>query len=383
MIGSKRRKCLLKAKVSKIDIYAVDIPFKMKFGHAAKKRVNSESIFVRVETECGKVGFGESLPRQYVTGEDQSSVIDALKDECRRAVLGRTLNSFTEAIDLCDSLGGLKGAARCAIELALLDAAGKVFNCSVTDTFDKVPTNNLKYSAVIGSEAPFKAGLLALMSRLYGLKDIKVKVGDPYDIKRLEMVRRVAGGDADIRLDANCAWTAEEAIDILNNMRIFNFSVIEQPVKKSDIRALRKVSAAISEPVMADESLCTIDDANRLAEERACKMFNIRISKCGGILNSLKIARIAKAAGISCQLGCQVGESGVLSAAGRHFASCVTGIRYLEGSYARFLLVEDMVKEDISFGYEGRTRVLQGAGLGVTVNEDILNKYVKSKATIQ
>ena len=372
----------MKTKVSKIDIYAVDIPFKMKFGHAAKKRVSSESIFVRVETENGKVGFGESLPRRYVTGEDQLSVIADLKAKLPGAVLGKEFDSFKGATDMCDSLEGLKGAAKCAFELALLDAAGKVFNCSITDIFDKVATNHLRYSMVIGSEAPFKAALSAAKSKLYGFKEIKVKVGDPDDIKRLKIVRMIAGADVDIRLDANCTWGDDEAIEMLDKMRIFNFSVIEQPVKKGDIRALQKVGVAIPEPVMADESLCTIDDARKLAEERACRMFNIRISKCGGILNSIKIAKIAKAAGISYQVGCQVGESGVLSAAGRHFASRVEGVRYLEGSYAKFLLAEDVVKESVSFGYGGRADILKGPGLGVTVDEDILNKYVKSKVTI-
>ncbi|MDD5680215.1 MAG: enolase C-terminal domain-like protein [Candidatus Omnitrophica bacterium] len=373
----------MKFKTSKIDIFAVDIPFKMKFGHAAKKRVSSESIFVRVEAESGEVGFGESLPRHYVTGEDQISVISALKEKLPGAVLGRSLSSFKEAVALCDSLVGLKGAAKCAIELAILDAAGKVFNCSAADLFDKTPGGNLRYSVVIGSEAPLKAGLSALKCRLYGIKAIKLKVGDPGDIGRLRIVRRAAGADVDIRLDANCAWTDDEAINNLAIMRTFNFSVIEEPVKKGNTQSLKKVSAAIPEPVMADESMCTIDDANKLAEARACKMFNIRISKCGGILNSIKIARIAKAAGIMCQLGCQVGESGVLSAAGRHFAACTEGIKYLEGSYAKFLLAEDVVNEDVSFGYGGSAPLLTGAGLGVTVNESILNKYKKNKITIQ
>jgi L-Ala-D/L-Glu epimerase len=129
--------------------------------------------------------------------------------------------------------------------------------------------------------------------------------------------------------------------------------------------------------------LCTIDDAKKLAEEQACRMFNIRISKCGGIINSIKIARIAKAAGILCQLGCQVGETSVLSAAGRHFASCVDGIRYLEGSYSKFLLMEDVAKENVNFEYGGRAVMLKGPGLGVTIDESILDKYVKSKVTIQ
>ncbi len=355
----------------------------MKFGHAAKSRKNSESIFVRVEAEDGLDGFGESLPRRYVTGEDQMSVIDALSKALRGTVLGRPFHSFRDITDFCgNSFNDLRGAARCAIELALLDLGGKVFNCSVKEALGEVVTKELRYGVAISSMAPFKAAISALKFKLYGFKDIKVKVGDDADVNRLGAVRALCGEGIDLRLDANCAWTAEEAVERLGLMRRFKFSAIEQPVKKGDMPSLKKVSNSISEPVMADESLCTLDDAKRLIEEKACSMFNIRISKCGGLINSLRIARLAEEAGVLYQLGCQVGESGVLSAAGRHFAACVRGIRYLEGSYAKFLLAEDVVREDISFGYGGRAALLSGPGLGVTVDISRLNKYVKNKVTI-
>ena len=151
----------MKFKASKIDIYAADIPFRMHFGHAAKRRTVSESIFVRLETEDGISGFGESLPRQYVTGEDQALVISRLSKVLPSALSGMEFDSFRDAADFCGSFNILNGAAKCAVELALLDAAGKVFNCSITNVFDRQATDHLKYSAVIGNLPPEKAGLSA------------------------------------------------------------------------------------------------------------------------------------------------------------------------------------------------------------------------------
>jgi len=372
----------LKARVSRIEILSVDIPFKASFKHASKKREVSESIFVRVQMKGGEVGFGESLPRPYVTGEDQKSVSQNLKDVLSQSLPDRAFGSFGDVVDFCRSFEELKGAAKCAFELALLDSAGKAFNRSAGSALGRPKQNTLRYSAAIGSDSVCRTKISALKFRLYGIRDIKLKVGDEKDVERLKAARSVLGRHKDIRLDANCAWSAEEAIEKLTIMRDFNFSLIEQPVSKGSIEALKKVSDAIPEPVMADESLCDIKDARELAGRKACDMFNIRISKCGGLLNALKIAEIAAANGISCQLGCQVGETGILSAAGRHFASFVDGIKYLEGSYARFLLLEDIIREDVSFGYGGLARPLKGAGLGVTVNEDILNKYVRNRITI-
>lgn len=373
----------MKAKVSKIDIFSANIPFKTSFKHTSKEREVSESIFVRIEMESGEIGFGESLPRPYVTGEDQESVMAGLKQVLPASLRGRSFQSFEEVVNFCNSFEALSGAAKCAFELALLDSAGKVFKCPVADALGGTKTEQLRYSAAIGSDSISKAKISALKFRLYGIKDVKLKVGDEGDIDRLKVVRRCLGKNRDIRLDANCAWSAEEAIEKLTVMRDFNFSLIEQPVRKNDIDSLRKVSDAISEPVMADESLCNMADARRLAGRKACDMFNIRISKCGGLLDSLKIAEFAKGGGISYQLGCQVGETGILSAAGRHFASCVNGVKYLEGSYPKFLLIEDIIVEDISFGYGGFAHPLRGAGLGVTVDETVLNKYVIDRATIE
>ena len=372
----------MKAKVSRIDIYSADIPFKKSFKHALKERNSSESIFVRLEMEGGVVGFGESLPRSYVTGETQKSVVTELKQILPDSLLGKTFLSFEEIVNFCNSFSALSGAAKCAYELALLDSGGKVFGVSVDKALGGAKSERLRYSAAIGAESILNAKMCALKSRLYGIKDVKLKVGDKSDIDRLKAVRRFLGENRDIRLDANCVWSADEAIEKLTVMRDFKFSVIEQPVAKDDIDSLKKISDAIPESVMADESLSSIADAKKLAERKACNMFNIRISKCGGLLDSVKIAEFAAQAGIFYQLGCQVGETGLLSAAGRHFASCVNEIKYLEGSYTKFLLTEDIITEDISFGYGGFARPLNGSGLGVAVNEKVLNKHIKEKAEI-
>ncbi len=373
----------MNTKVSKIDVFSANIPFKRSFKHVSKKREISESVFVRLEMKDGTVGFGESLPRPYVTGESQKSVTARLEQILPAFLLGRTFQSFDETVEFSSSFDELTGAAKCAFELALLDSTAKVFKCSVAKALGGIKTGRLRYSAAIGADSVCKTKISALKFRLYGIKDIKLKVGDESDIERLKTARAFLGRNRDIRLDANCAWSAEEAIEKLTVMRDFNFSLIEQPVRKDDIDSLKKVSDAIPEPVMADESVCNMEDARRLVEQKACDMFNIRISKCGGILDSLKIAEFAAQSGISYQLGCQIGEAGILSAAGRHFASCVNNVKYLEGSYAKFLLVEDIVAEDISFGYGGFAHPLTGTGLGVTVDEKALNRYVTDRVTIK
>ena len=105
---------------------------------------------------------------------------------------------------------------------------------------------------------------------------------------------------------------------------------------------------------MLDESLTSLVDAEAAVKSQACDLFNIRLSKCGGFLASLRLAALADAHGLGYQLGCHPGESGILSAAGRHWAASVANIRYLEGSYDRYLFRRLVTNEDITFGYGGR-----------------------------
>src|SRR5438045_7768492 len=104
-------------------------------------------------------------------------------------------------------------------------------------------------------------------------------------------------------------------------------------------------------PIMLDESLCCDVDAERAVRGGWCDLFNLRLSKCGGFIPTLRLAQLARRHGLNCQLGCQVGETAVLSAAGRHFAASVAGLRYLEGSYDRHLVREALGTSDLTFGW--------------------------------
>src|SRR5262249_47727639 len=155
------------------------------------------------------------------------------------------------------------------------------------------------------------------------------------------------GSSVDLRVDANGAWNLEQATYLCRELAAFGISAVEQPLCPEDVAEMKELKKRSPIPLMLDESLCTLSDARRAIEGDLCDLFNIRLSKCGVFLNSLKIARLAREKGFGYQLGCLVGETGILSAAGRQFAAADAGLRYLEGSYDRFLLRDNVVRKDI------------------------------------
>ena len=135
--------------------------------------------------------------------------------------------------------------------------------------------------------------------------------------------------------------------------------------------------------IMADESFIDKASLEQLIRKRACTGVNVRISKCGGLVASLKRAREALSAGLNLQLGCQVGESSLLSAAQLILAACVRPVQYFEGCFGLHLLREDPSVPVLQFGYGGKPPELDGRpGLGVHVKETALGRWVTRSATI-
>jgi L-Ala-D/L-Glu epimerase len=168
----------------------------------------------------------------------------------------------------------------------------------------------------------------------------------------------------------------------IERLRRHRVSLVEQPVAADDLDGLARITATCPELIAVDESLRTVAEAQGLVDAKACDAFNIRVSKCGGLRASMRIAEIAADAGLTVVVGAQVGESGLLSAAGRHLAGCVAP-RYLEGSAGRLLLREDITRERVLPGRGGRARPHAGAGLGVTVRPDVLARHTQHTRLVE
>ncbi|HEY7426530.1 MAG TPA: dipeptide epimerase [Gemmataceae bacterium] len=386
-------------KIVALTAYHVRIPLRRRIRHASHTRTETDNLLVRCVLEDGSTGHGEGVPRDYVTGETIDSSFDLLK-RSDLAAQRTDCRDFEQTVALAERLRlapvagderGCEGnAARCAVELAVLDAYGRHFGRPVSDVTRVLapelyqPQTHVRYSGAITTARGYKTLVAALVFRIYRFRQVKVKVGmEGYDdAKRLRTVRRWASGGIDIRLDANEAWTPANAVERIRALEPFGISAVEQPVPHADTAVLRDVRRQVRTPIMLDESLCSRLDAERAAEGQLCDLFNLRLSKCGGFIPSLRLAQFAKQHGLGYQLGCQVGETAVLSAAGRHFASGVAGLRYLEGSYDRHLVHEALAATDLTFGWGGWAAALQGPGLGFTLDPQALQRVLVRQETL-
>jgi L-Ala-D/L-Glu epimerase len=382
-----------KASVRIVSLTArrILLPLKIKVEHASHVRRESENVVVECRLSDGTIGFGEGVPREYVTGETCEKSIAILKST-DWSQLNETVATFKDAVRLADRLTlprqpgddrkTVGNAARCAAELALLDSFGRVFSEPLSTVAElpefaaiREPKTKVRYTGAITTKGKWKSRLFAWYWRLVDPADVKIKVGMPAcdDVKRLKMFRRIMP-KLQFRIDANESWSAFAASERIRELEPFGISLVEQPVKHEEVAALAAVRKVVSTPIMLDESLCSMIDAERAADGGWCDVFNIRLSKCGGFLPSLRLAAFAKKHGLRCQLGSHPGESGILSAAGRHFACSVKDLVAVEGSFDSYLLRRRLTKEDLTFSKRGGwAPALLGAGLGVAIDRDALD----------
>ncbi len=374
-------------KIKKVDIWHLNCRFRYPFKHKLAIHTGSDNLVVRLTTDQGICGYGEGIPRDFVTGESLSVSLAFLHEHLGPAMLRFPAIS---SANLLPSLSVLQDkfvtatspGAFCALETALLDAAGRTWNQPLAKLLGSRMAGSVTYSAVLPLAAGPQLSQFLQLVKTQGMGSVKLKVGEDNDLDTLAQARKELGEEVDLRVDANAAWTAAEAIDRIQEMEPFRLSAIEQPVAKNDFEGLRQVREAVNIPIMADESLCTIEDARRLIDLKACQLFNLRLSKVGGLINARRIKETADAAGIRCQLGCHVGETSILAAAGRHFALTQGPLAYLEGSFAPYLLSRDPVEEQVAFGQGGVGLPLPGSGLGIGVLDEVLDELAVSRSTL-
>lgn len=363
-------------RIEKIRIYNLNIPFCRVVKHGLFSRSKTENIIIVLQDSLGNKGFGEGTPRHYVTGENLDECLKSA-ETLSHEFLGQQFESFDDVTATLSVMGKSidaqkTPAAFCAMETAVLDMWSRFKQVPIWQLFtaDKF-SDDLFYSGVI-PHFGHENELLQFIEQIKKLefRAVKVKIIDPEDgLSQLKLVREKLGSAIDVRIDANAAFSVEDAIKFIKRAKTIRLSAVEQPVQKNDLKGLKKVSRNSDIPIIADESMYTSEGPFYLIENDVCHGLNIRLSSCGGFRKAWEIFQRAHAKNMTAVIGAHVGETAILSYAGRNFAVICPESRYLEGSFSRYVLKEDLVPENIAFGREGYAPTPIRSGLGIEIDE--------------
>ncbi|MFO7972884.1 MAG: enolase C-terminal domain-like protein [Desulfobacterales bacterium] len=378
-------------KIDHISVYPVLLPFSSEFSHSLRKRNSVKNIVVQVVAQQGKIkGYGEGAPRSFVTGESQESAARRISRFITLDNFPWELNHVSQIWNFADGLfrGKARNASICALETALLDALGKSQSRNIIDYFPKdFMTTKVYYGAALPLAGKQRIVEICGLIKKMKVKKVKLKLGKDLSQNReiLQAVRTVFGEDCDLKVDINCVWNYALALKHVSLIKNYGITFVEQPMRPddpetADIADLMEKTGGVV--LMADESACSLDDMEKIAEDGYYKMINVRLSKCGGFRNSLKIIDYLRSNGISFQIGCHLGESGILSAAGRILCLLCNDAVYCDGSYDEFLLEKNVTVEDVSMGPGGEADPLKGSGLGIEVSDKSLAELSEGFNTI-
>ncbi len=374
---------------AKMDVFRTTIPMR-SFKHAAADRNVAESVVVRVTFADGTIGWGETLPRPYVTGETFESVLDDLRNLIWPRWVGQEMMRDGAPVEIADSLhdGRCINAAIAAFDLACMARLGSLPDVTsqqmLSDLSGRTQARreiDVRVSGVLGAAKRKKVKRKIRLMRWAGLDDFKLKLtgDDPSDADLLQTTYRylggaIARGQATLRVDVNGGWSIDETPERIRALLPWGVCAVEQPTYCSSAE-LVELSRECELPLIADESMLTMSDAETLLAEPERIWWNLRLSKNGGMVKTLKLAKLAAGHAVTFVLGCMVGETGILSAAQRRFLQLGAGPRFLEGNYGKLLLRDDITTPSLRFGYGGAIRTLREPGLGVEVRADKLRRY--------
>ena len=304
-----------------------------------------EGLLLEIKTSDGRSGWGEAVPLPYLTDETMEGCLAALRDELLPAVMGLQPWSLQEAHQRMNRAVSGHSAARAAVDLALHDLTGRLWNVPVVEllggTGRPVLTN---YS--IGLATPQEAAEEARSLVESGYHVIKLKVGDDADedVRRVKAVRGAIGPETKLRIDANEGWSLPDASRALTRMEPFQIELCEQPLARWDLRGAATLRSRTLIPIAADEGVRDALDAARSIEAGAIDIINIKLMKCGGLQPAREIVALARTHGIQLMVGGMVGESSLAVSAAAALASAF-GFEYADLD-ADLLLADSLSVED-------------------------------------
>jgi L-alanine-DL-glutamate epimerase-like enolase superfamily enzyme len=356
-------------KIIQTEIYKYSIPM-LPFTIATGTMHYAQNLLVRIHTDSGIIGIGECSAFPMIAAETQATCYEMAKDFAQ-IWKGKDPLNIEERMQELDLFTAGNYTAKSAFDLALYDIAAKNAHQPLYQ-FLGGQKKTIESDLTIGIGTPEQMAATAREFVSNGVNMIKVKLGKKpeEDIERISLIREAIGPITILRIDANQGWSFDDAVIALKGLGSFGIQFCEQPMRKWNDERLPELMAISPIPIMADESVFTHHDAERLIRNKACAYINIKFAKSGGILEAIKINQVAEKHGIVCMMGGML-ESRVALTAKVHFAMAFNNIHFYDLDTCLLGHQKDPVIGGVK--YQGMELLLDDSiGIGADVDPEYL-----------
>ena len=345
-------------KLASAEVIPYALPFKRPYVTARGSLRRREMVLLRLRDEDGFVGLGEAVPLSLRGGVTLEAVVDELNG------LGKEIGHGATA-DL-----GLSAPARCAVETALMDLRGRrVAAERGTHVESGKP---IQCNATLVAGAPEDVAAEALRWAEEGFTTFKLKLGTGEDVEQVRAVRQALGPEPRLRIDVNEAWDVETARRRLEELEPFGLELAEQPV--ATLEAMAALAESTSIPLAADESVASLEEAERAAALGACAYTGVKLSKVGGPEAALAIADLLPTyvtSALDGPVGIAVAAEVAQSLAGTDRPE---RLELAQGLATQRLFSSTIAAVECELR-EGMLHLPPGPGLGVEIDEEALQAH--------
>lgn len=367
-------------KITEVQAILADIPTRRPHAMSFGTLTLQNFVIVRMRTNAGLTGLGEAA----ITGgptwhEESAETVKAVIDRyLTPVVLGQDPFRVEHLLRAMDGAAKGNHFAKAALEFACFDLVGQALRVPVSTLLGGTVRDRIAYSwsLATGDADQEIAEAKALADR--GSTLFKVKVGArpaAEDIGRLERIAAALPPPIKLRADANQGWDEPTTLRMLPRLAEIGLDLLEQPVARWNLAAMARITAASRLPIMADESVSTIQECLEAARRHIAHVWSLKMTKVGGLVRAKQAAAIAEAAGIPCYVGNMI-ETGIGTAAYAHFCASTPVVTQGCELFGPLLLADDLTREGIRYE-DGHVLVPDGAGLGVTLDESKVERYAR------
>lgn len=361
------------ATIDSVDVYLVELPFRIPFVVWRGSIPSKQHVLVRIETSEGIAGWGEAPPFLFYAPETAGDIVGFVTDFMRDQLVGRLFPDVRSVMQDFTSIDG-HAFAKAAVETALWDALGQrhglpVFRLLGGAAQETVPTLTVLHVADPNEMADEAESLVAT-----GMRRIKIKIGfgAEADEEMVARVRERIGIGAAIRVDAEESYTTKEALRIGRRLMRYDIELFSQPVSRTDWEGMAFLRHALDIPILADEGIHSAHDVKTCTERSAADMVNIKVLKSGGALESMAMGAVAATAHLPIVIGSMI-ESGIGTLMSAHVAKAMPGVFSTE-LCGPLLLCDDLLEQTIRVR-DGELLLPDGPGLGASVDHAKLEQF--------
>jgi L-alanine-DL-glutamate epimerase-like enolase superfamily enzyme len=360
-------------KITSVQSWFVEIPQKppiAPYQNRYKAGTSKEALVLRIETDDGVVGWGES-PQRWIEGQpfdgtEGAKVLEKLRGWDPFDVERLYLEGGIDDVFL------LSG-----VEMAFWDIMGHATRRPLYQLLGGAArSKDIELAACMGIQPYDKAGEIARLYVQMGFSTLKTKAGRDAeeDLTMVRGIRDAVGDQLKLRIDANMGYSPQEAFNVARDLEPFALEYFEQPMPMYELAAAAEIRARTTTPVGLNESVTTLDMTMEIIGLGAADVLLPDTYQCGGILAVKKVAALAEGAGIPCVMHC-AHDLGLKTAAMLHIVVS-TPVFALANDCTYYGLCDDIITTPFAIS-RGRMRVPEGHGLGVEIDPAKLERYRK------